>query len=277
MGRYKLPLQRVLALSVVITTVILSIFVLPDWFFLLLILFFTGFAMKELYDLILKKNIPVYKKSGILAGLIIPAAIYFNFSPTEEWVLTFLLLAFISFFILEFLKKDYTNAIAGISITVFVIIYVSWLFSYMVKIKQLPYGSNFLLFLILVTKLADSTAYFIGKRYGRHKLLKRISPKKSIEGAIGGFCMSVLVALLSKVYLTHVPLLHLFILGCLCGVAAQLGDLSESLIKRDFGAKDSGVFIPEQGGVLDLIDSILFSAPILYLYVKLILQKITAG
>ncbi|MCK4518569.1 MAG: phosphatidate cytidylyltransferase [Candidatus Omnitrophica bacterium] len=269
--------KRIIYNVVLVTVTMLCVFVWPKWAFALWVVFFVGLGLKEFFNLILKKKVPVYKKTGIILGLLIPLAVFFRFKPTEEWVLAFILISFILFFVLQFPRKDNSDAILGISTTVFGVIYVSWLCTYLIKIIYLPRGCFFVLFLLLVSKLGDAGAYVVGKKYGRHKLLKRISPKKSIEGALGGFLVSVLIALMSKLYLPEISLFHLAALGCMVGLAAQLGDLSESLIKRDCGVKDSGRFIPGQGGVLDTLDSILFSAPVVYLYVKVILETPLGG
>lgn len=274
MEKSNILLKRSIFNIVLISTTILCIFVLPAWTFALWVMFFIGLGLNEFFDLILRKKVPIYKKLGIFIGLLIPLGIHFKFKPTEEWMLTFVLLAFIAFFILQFVRKDHSNAILGISTTVFGVLYVSWLCSYLIKIKYLPNGSSLILFLLLVSKLGDAGAYLIGNKFGKHSLLKRISPNKSIEGALGGFFVSLFVAIISKIYLPAIPLIHLIVLGCLVGIAAQLGDLSESLIKRDCNVKDSGKFIPNQGGVLDILDSILFSAPVVYLYVMVILPRI---
>ncbi len=264
----KVLVKRILLNVILVVMTLVSIFVCPSWIFMIWLMLFIGLGLNELFDMILKKGVPVYKKTGIFMGLVIPLIIL---NPAEELVLVFLLLAFILFFALQFFKKNHMDAILGISTTVFGVIYVSWLASYLLKIRQFDQGSLLVLFTILVCKASDAGAFFIGKNFGRHKLLKEISPNKSIEGAIGGFCFSILAAFLSKIYLTRISVHHLLVLGVLVGLAAQLGDLSESLIKRDCAVKDSGNLIPGQGGVLDTLDSILFSAPIVYLYLKYIL------
>jgi len=261
-------IKRIMINSILVVMTLVAIFIWPSWVFMIWLMLFVGLGLSEFFDMILKKSVPVYKKTGIFMGLIIPLIIL---KPVEEWVLAFILLAFVLFFVLEFSKKNHTDAILGISTTVFGVIYISWLGSYLLKIRQLEEGSLLVLFALLVCKASDAGAYFIGKSFGKHKLLKEISPNKSIEGAIGGFCCSVLVAVISKIYLPGISIYHLLVLGVLVGLTAQLGDLSESLIKRDCVVKDSGNLIPNQGGVLDILDSILFSAPIVYLYLKYIL------
>ncbi|MFH0858625.1 MAG: phosphatidate cytidylyltransferase [Candidatus Omnitrophota bacterium] len=106
-------------------------------------------------------------------------------------------------------------------------------------------------------------------RFGKTPLIPRISPKKSVEGAVGGVIFSVLGALICKSFLPF-SYMHLLILGVLLSVLGQLGDLSESLIKRDCQIKDSGSAIPGIGGVLDLLDSLIFTAPAFYFYMSIV-------
>ena len=125
--------------------------------------------------------------------------------------------------------------------------------------------------LLLITKLGDIGAYLIGSSFGKHPLIPRISPKKTIEGAFGGLLFSVLGALASRIFLGF-DYLHLILIGLGLGILGQLGDLSESLLKRDCGIKDSGSIFPGMGGVLDEIDSLLFAGPVFYFYLSAIVK-----
>jgi len=122
------------------------------------------------------------------------------------------------------------------------------------------------LYLVLLIKTGDAGAYFIGTKFGKTKLFESVSPNKSWEGAWGGFVTTVLLSLISSVYLRDVSFLHLLILGTVLGVIAQLGDLIESLMKRNVGVKDSGE-VPGLGGILDVLDSLIFTTPFLYFYI----------
>jgi phosphatidate cytidylyltransferase len=123
----------------------------------------------------------------------------------------------------------------------------------------------------MMTKLGDIGAYLVGSRFGKTPLLPRISPKKSIEGSVGGVLFSVAGALASRPFL-NLETGRLIFMGIVLGVLGQLGDLSESLIKRDCQVKDSGVILPGMGGVLDVMDSLLFTAPVFYFYLSIILK-----
>ena len=158
-----------------------------------------------------------------------------------------------------------------ISTTLFGILYVSWFFSFLIKIRYLHAGLGFLAALLLITKLGDIGAYLIGSSFGKHPLIPRISPKKTIEGAFGGLLFSVLGALASRIFLGF-DYLHLILIGLGLGILCQLGDLSESLLKRDCGIKDSGSIFPGMGGVLDEIDSLLFAGPVFYFYLSAIVK-----
>jgi phosphatidate cytidylyltransferase len=115
----------------------------------------------------------------------------------------------------------------------------------------------------------DTTAFFAGKAFGRHKLFPRVSPNKSWEGAVVGFLASAAaVGAVAHYFLPFLPLVHAASIGALVGVVGQIGDLVESLFKRDAGVKDSSNLIPGHGGVFDRFDAVLFAAPVTYLYVK---------
>ncbi|MFH1245134.1 MAG: phosphatidate cytidylyltransferase, partial [Candidatus Omnitrophota bacterium] len=175
-------------------------------------------------------------------------------------------------FIVQFTKRD-NRAVLSISTILFGLLYVSWFFSFFIRIRTLP-GETELLrrllvgYLILVTKSTDIGAYVVGSAMGRHKLIPRISPHKTIEGTVGGVLFSILASVGSIAFLPGFSLSRLLILGLVLGALAQIGDLSESLIKRDCAAKDSGKTLPGLGGILDTIDSLLFTAPVFYFYIK---------
>ncbi|MFH0772334.1 MAG: phosphatidate cytidylyltransferase [Candidatus Omnitrophota bacterium] len=264
---------RVISSSLIVTFIIFTVLIFPNWFFCLVLTTVVALALYEFYTLVEKKGILIFKISGVLIGIIVPISVFFSFEPTKGWELFFIIAVVLAIFILQFTRRESNQAIVGVSTTIFGILYVSWTFSFLMKLKMiseasLPSGSLLVAFLLLVTKSGDIGAYFIGSYFGKHHLIPRISPKKSVEGAIGGLAFSVFFAFLSKYYLPGIPVFHLIILGCVLGILAQIGDLSESLIKRDCQVKDSSNLIPGLGGILDLVDSILFSAPTLFFYVK---------
>ncbi len=119
---------------------------------------------------------------------------------------------------------------------------------------------------------SDTTAYFFGRAFGKHKLYPAVSPAKSVEGAVGGILGSCLATcgVGSLWLLPELPLLHAVVLGVFGSIAGQTGDLVESMLKRTFGVKDSGTILPGHGGLLDRIDALLFVAPVAYYYAVLV-------
>jgi len=218
-----------------------------------------------------KKGIKIYKYVGIGMGAVIPLSIMFRFEPTKSWELLFIVLALFFILIMQFKRRDSSGVIVDISTTLFGILYVAWFFSFIIKIRYLSGGFGFLVALLLIIKLGDIGAYLVGSRWGKVPLMQHISPKKTVEGALGGLLFSVLGALASKSFLPFGYGQLLFVAVGL-GVLGQLGDLSESLLKRDCQIKDSGNIFPGMGGVLDQIDSLLFTAPVFYFYLSVIVR-----
>jgi phosphatidate cytidylyltransferase len=148
------------------------------------------------------------------------------------------------------------------------VLYIGWLLSLLVTIR-LDAGRDWLYLVLFATFGSDTSAYFIGKAFGKHKLAPGISPGKTWEGAVAGVVGAVVVCLLFKLDTPlQLPLGygHAVILGVLISVFGQLGDLVESLLKRNFGAKDSGSIMPGHGGILDRLDSLLFAGAVVYGY-----------
>lgn len=197
--------------------------------------------------------------------------------PELENMVTFLLLLGALGMPLLFLRH-YQGKLAGIALTMFGFIGITVPLSFLVAINFLPrLPSNtpttfWLTWLLVTTKGSDIAAYMFGKLLGRHALAPSLSPKKTIEGAICGIIGAILFGIAVPHYwLSPAPDLPRWtwgVLGMIIGIGAILGDLSESLLKRDAGVKDSNN-IPGLGGVLDVIDSLLFTSPILYVYLKI--------
>jgi phosphatidate cytidylyltransferase len=128
-------------------------------------------------------------------------------------------------------------------------------------------GPGFILLALMLSWLSDTGAYFAGRLFGRRKLYEAVSPKKTVEGSLGGLGGSVLGALLgSFFYLPSLPVPHALLFGVVGGFLGQLGDLGESLLKRSVGRKDSGGIVPGHGGILDRVDALLVTATLAYLY-----------
>ncbi|MBF0485244.1 MAG: phosphatidate cytidylyltransferase [Candidatus Omnitrophica bacterium] len=266
-------LKRVM--SSLVGVLLTAMAIMNDWLFIAVICLLTLGGLYEFFYLLKKKKgIPIYSYTGIFIGLLIPLSIATHFELTKNWELLFIVCTFLLILMLQFAREDNRNAVIGLSTTLFAVLYVSWFLSFLVKIKLLlpgVSGAKLVAFIITVTKAGDVGALLVGTWMGKHPLLPKVSPNKSVEGTLGGLLFSALAAVLCHTWLPPVPyftLPFIAVMGCFFGGLGQLGDLSESLIKRDCEVKDSGKLLPGMGGVLDIIDSLLFSAPAFYLYMS---------
>ncbi|MDD5347366.1 MAG: phosphatidate cytidylyltransferase [Candidatus Omnitrophica bacterium] len=256
--------------SSVILVALVVIAVLNRWVFNAALTALTVLGLYEFFTMLERKGIPCFKYFGIGMGAVIPLSIMFRFELTRKWELLFIMLALLFLFMMQFKRRQSQGAVVGISTTIFGILYISWFFSFLIRIRLLENGVGLFAAILLITKLGDVGAYLVGARFGKRPLIPRISPKKSVEGAIAGLVFSVLGALVAKPWLSF-SYGHMILIGAFGGILGQLGDLSESLMKRDCQVKDSSEIIPGFGGVLDLIDSLLFTAPVFYFYVHIVL------
>lgn len=260
-------------------------FWLPSVGVVLLLVAVCGFGTWEFYRMLDVAKLPHFKMVGVLAGMMLIAATWWSLfssngqSANGEWLV--LSLAVSAIFVRQFSQKDNPRPLETIAVTLLGLMYVPFLFNFFTKLLMTwgeADGRLLLLYLIAVTKCTDIGAYFVGCAIGRHKLVPRISPAKSWEGVFGGIATGVLASLvfirLAGGFFDSVGLTYRdgLILGVLLAVFGVIGDLAESLVKRAAGVKDSGGLILGMGGLLDLIDSLLFAAPPLYVYVHWFLQ-----
>lgn len=248
---------------------------------------FALIAQWEFYKAQEEKHLRVYKHNGTLCGLILFLGLgYFlvlspdqahNFSVFQE--LTFVILIISLLIRLVLIPEPNSTPILTVALTIFGFFYISYLFSFAgllaYSIHSEVEGRFLLLYLLVVTKFTDMGAYLTGMAFGRHKMIPHISPKKTWEGFFGGLLFaigaSMILAYLFPNGLKLFHSYHAFTLGLLLALASVVGDLAESVVKRDAHIKDSGKSIPGIGGALDLIDSLLFTAPVLYFYLRFIL------
>jgi len=178
--------------------------------------------------------------------------------------------------LLELLRTE-RRPLVNVGATVLGAAYIGWLISHLVQLRSLPgwirvgpweseKGAWLVMFVILSTWACDTGAYFVGRFFGRHKLVPRLSPGKTAEGSVGGLVSSILIAEVTGHFI-RLPAAHSLALGALIGIVGQAGDLVESSIKREIGIKDFGSILPGHGGALDRFDSLLFTGPLMYYYV----------
>jgi len=253
------------SLSLILFT---AIVIVIDWLASLAIIFFATIALNEFFTMIEKKGIEIFKYFGLGVGLTILLSVSLRFELTRGWELLLISFALLSLILSQFRRRQNTGVIIGLSTTIFGIFYIPWFMSFLIKIRYLDYGAGLLAAAVSITKVGDIGAYLVGSRFGQHALISRISPNKTREGFFGAILFSLLAALAVKFLMPPIfSYLHLLILGLFLGIVGQLGDLSESLMKRDCAVKDSGNIFPGLGGALDSIDSLLFTAPVFYFWV----------
>ncbi|MFP4474459.1 MAG: phosphatidate cytidylyltransferase [Desulfatibacillaceae bacterium] len=147
------------------------------------------------------------------------------------------------------------------------VLYLPCLLASLVLLRAGDAGRYWILMAAAIAFVADTSAYYAGRFFGKHKLSPKLSPGKTIEGAVGGMCGGILVALIGKAFfITGLPVGAAVGMGALGAVFGMLGDLFESMIKRTFGIKDSGSILPGHGGILDRIDGLLFAAPVVFCF-----------
>ncbi len=181
----------------------------------------------------------------------------------------FLILFWLLFICGLLLKNEFLKRFGP---TLAAVIYVVYLLSHLILIKHLPHGSYLILFLFFVVWLTDTGAYILGTRFGKHKLIPQISPNKSVEGAVAGCISGVIAGVIAFIIYQRycplgtlkIPMAQVILLAFIISVMGQISDLVESSIKRAAGVKDSGNWIPGHGGLLDVFDSIILTAPFLY-------------
>src|SRR5438874_2645966 len=275
--------------AIILTALFSSTRLISDCVFLVIIVFLAVTGLAEFYGLVEKGELVCFKGWGIAGGLLLMIGTFLNLTGklgtsgpparVNDFETSFLILFVLGLCVRQFASRSNTAGLLAISTTLFGLMYVPWLLNFVQKINFFPGiengGKFYVLYFILVTKFSDTGAYAVGSLIGRHKMIPRISPGKTWEGFAGAVAVSALASLLFAHFtgerLTGMNWKHAVILGILLSTSAVIGDLIESLFKREAGVKDSGHYFPGIGGILDLLDSLLFNAPLMYLYLRHVL------
>jgi|SRR5437867_798000 len=292
-SKAKVFLRRLVSSLVLWTVVVTALFssnkLVSDCVFLVMMVFLAASGLAEFYGLVASRGLVCFKGWGILGGILLMVGTFLNLtgllgtsgSPARvnDFETSFLILFVLGLCLCQFFSRSNTAGLLAISTTLFGLMYVPWLLNFIQKINFFPgvQGHYYLLYFVVITKFSDTGAYSVGSLIGRHKMIPRISPGKTWEGFGGAIVVSTLASLIFVHFLGNkmagMNWKHALILGALLAVCAVVGDLIESLFKREAGAKDSGKLFPGIGGILDLLDSLLFNAPIMYLYLRHVLTR----
>ncbi len=255
-----------------------TIYLFPLWGFRLVVALLISLGLYEFYSLSENKGFRVGKFFATGMGILIPLLAYRE-PLTGEMLAAypfFTVLFFLIFFGYQFAKGENEGSLAGLSVAVAGVVYVSVLFSFLIPLRL--EGSHLVSYLLLVTKGGDIGAYLVGSSIGKYPIVPRVSPNKTVEGTMAGIVTSMLISIIAS------PLLNDFFMlgtgvgqwiicagfGLVLGIVGLCGDLAESLLKRDCKTKDTRKFIPGMGGILDVIDSLLFTTPLFYAVVRFV-------
>lgn len=271
-------LRRRLLTAAVGIPVVIVCSLLGGLAFLLAINVVIGFGLYEFYLMMEVKGIKPRKAVGVGAGLVVSWYVYFEGGVFSGLFITLVLFGVM---IMELLRVDGELAVFHIATTIFGVFYVAWLGSHIILLRQLgesltpdDLGGSFVILAFALAWATDTGAFFFGNLFGRRKLIPRVSPEKSVEGAVAGVGAAVLAALIAKAWFApYLTFADVAFLGLVSPVFAILGDLVESLMKRDVKVKDASKALPGHGGMLDRFDSVLFVAPLVYYYLRFVVVE----
>jgi phosphatidate cytidylyltransferase len=272
------PLPASMLTRVATAVVLIPLFVwvvigAPPWLFQLLVVAASALGAWELTRLLDRAGRAVYARLAIALSALVTASFTTVIhgmgsyaATTPGWVPapagTLTLAVGVVLTTSLWSERPATESVAN---TLLAVVYVGWLLGYAIPLHHLVNGGALVLFLVGVTWAGESAAYMIGSAVGRHPLAPTISPRKTIEGAVAQVVLSIAAAgALGAVLLPGCAIGRSLVAGVVLGVVGQIGDLTESVIKRNAGAKDTGRIIPGHGGLLDRIDSLLFNVPAYY-------------
>jgi phosphatidate cytidylyltransferase len=232
-----------------------------------------GIGLYEFYTIAGKNGLSPFRISGIAIGGGLFIAYWLSIRKNSGVDYYFLrqeviLASVFWLLLLQVFTHGAKDAIKNISVTIFGIFYVFFLLSFAITLRYLPQGICILVMILLISKGGDIGGYLLGRKYGKRKLARFISPNKTIEGACFALFFSIFIAVIFNV-IPQIKVISLpwsILFGAIVGLSAMMGDLAESLFKRDLNVKDSSHLVPAFGGVLDIIDCLLVSMPVAYYF-----------
>ena len=273
-----------LGTRVIVAVIFIPLILYLSWIggigFLLLIEVLIFLGLGEFYLLTRNKRTRPQRLLGMIAGAAVAPTIYFG-QAHNLW--SFFVGFSVVLLVIELFRKpeEGGSPMLNVSATLLGIAYVAGLLGFLVAIREIPlreaadyaHAGTWIIMIFIVVWICDTAAYFVGKKFGKRKLYERVSPKKTVAGAVGGIVFAVLAAIgCHYVFVQGLQLRDSIVIGLLAGTIGQISDLVESLFKRDAGVKDSSGLIPGHGGVLDRFDSEMLLAPLVYFYLTIVVR-----
>jgi phosphatidate cytidylyltransferase len=271
--------RRVLSAALFLP-LILGVTWIGGWAYLVFLELLVVLGLVEFFRMARHKGAEPHGRSGVAAGMALVGLMTLGHPAASGLAVT---VFFLLVLVLELRRGHPAGSVANLGATVLGVFYVGWLGGHLGLLRGLPaqaghpepLGALVVYFTLLVTWAGDTGAYFVGRAFGRRPLFASVSPKKTVEGAVGGVFVSILAGVAGGAWLLpDLDLRDSILLGAVGGIVGPIGDLVESLLKRDFGVKDAGEVIPGHGGVLDRFDSLFFVAPVVYYYLKYLVFRV---
>jgi phosphatidate cytidylyltransferase len=248
--------KRLATAAVLLPLFVLYVMKLPPFYFVLLIALASALAQSEFYSMYRLKG-PL-KYTGLALGALIIAGIHLSGGIIGVLALSFIVITAVRLFI----EKEPSSSLKDTATVVFGLVYIPVLLGYQINLRS--GGPEWIILLYGTVWCSDAFAYYIGKAVGKRKLYESVSPKKTVAGGVGSVLGGVSGALvLRAVLVTSLPLPVAALSGAVIGIVTVIGDLVESMLKRDAGVKDSSTILPGHGGILDKIDGAVFAGPTL--------------
>jgi phosphatidate cytidylyltransferase len=265
--------QRVLTAAVAVPVLVACVGWAPAWLFTAVVIALAAWAQWELYAMFRDVGVMADRTAGLALGVLVVLAFALG-GAARPWTVPLALSLAVAGCLALGLRRETGAGLdwTGIALTLLGVCYCAWLLGHALWLRGLAEGRALTLFALAVTWCGESGAYFVGRRFGRHKLAPRISPGKTLEGAAAQVAVSTGAAVVAAPA-AGLPAGHALAVGVLLGVVGQVGDLAESFLKRSARTKDAGRLLPGHGGLLDRLDSLLFNLPALYYYVSVFLAR----
>lgn len=255
-------LRRLIVAIILLPLLYLYVMRLPSIYFFCLILLVSTLALWEFYSMY--KVDGYMKVTGLILGLTIPVTFY---KSPENYSSILIFLMILLFVVRLFGRREPFLSLRDLGNVIVPLLYIPCLLNFQLHLREM--GPQWIVFLYGTVWASDSLAFYIGKTIGRRKLYKEISPNKTVAGAVGSLIGGVIATYIFSLFLINMELKRVIMVGSIIGISAVIGDLIESMFKRDAGVKDSSKIIPGHGGILDKIDGSLFTGPVLWLIIGL--------
>jgi phosphatidate cytidylyltransferase len=271
-------MKRLLTAAVALPILLYAVWSSAPYFFAILAALAALVGVYEFYKLASSCGCNPHRIAGYFTTLALMGSFYWRKPELIAGVLGGLVM--ISLVQSVFRPEEIKTALVSVAATTFGVLYVGLLVGFLVGARLVEnvrvdnLAPKMLTLFFALTMMTDTGAYYVGRSLGRKKLAPRVSPGKTVEGSIGGFLTAIATGLVSRwIFFPEIPLVDVVLLGAVIGVVGQLGDLAESMLKRAADVKDSSALFPGHGGMLDRLDSLLFGAPVIYLYSIVLFER----